>query len=87
MILLSESLDFTDVGFSASKVSPPFLRTAKFKLKLSVVFFEPVFLRIFKKFHQMNVVKQMQSAEACKIGKRPSALYFLMYYGEQQIND
>ena len=54
---LPEALDFIDIDLTFSKVSPPFLRTAKFNLNLSVVFFEPVFLWIFKEFHQMNVVE------------------------------
>ena len=85
--MLSESLDFTDVDFSISKVSPPSLWTAKFKLKLGVVFSEPVFLWIFKEFHQMNVVEQVKCTEAGKIWKCPFTLDFLMYDSKQYIND
>lgn len=83
--MLSESLDFTDVDFSISKVSPPCLWTAKFKLKLGVVFSEPIFLWVFEKFGQMNVVEQVESTEASEVREGPFTLDFFMYYGEQKI--
>ena len=49
IILQIGSIDFADVDRSIRKVSTHFLRAAKFKLKLSVVFFEPFFLWVFKK--------------------------------------
>jgi hypothetical protein len=35
----------------------------------------------------MNVVEQIQSAEACEVGKRPFSLNFLMNYSQQKVYD
>jgi hypothetical protein len=54
---------------------------------LSTIFFKPAFLWVFKKFGQVNVVEQVESTEASEVRESPFALDFLLYYGQQKVND
>ena len=56
-------------------------------MKLSTIFYKPVFLWVFKKFGQMNVVEQVESTEASEVRESPFTLDFLLYYGQQKVND
>ena len=51
--------------FLKTKSKPPILCGIKIQLKLRVIFFDPIFLWIFQKLHQMDIIKEMQSTEAC----------------------
>ncbi len=73
--------------FLEFKSKPPRLRAVKLNLKLGVVFTDPVFLWVFKKFDQMNVVERVKSTEASKIWKCPFTFDFLVYDGKQKVND